>query len=137
MNKYGSKSLENLRTCHVDLQVLFEEVVKNFDNTILEGHRNQEGQDKAFEEGKTQLKWPFGKHNSFPSKAVDAIPYPIDWNDTARIHYFAGYVLGIAQRLLDEGKITHQIRWGGDWNRNHHVKDNKFDDLVHFEIVEN
>ena len=28
------------------------------------------------------------------------------------------------------------IRWGGDWDRDTEVRDNKFDDLVHFEIVE-
>ena len=26
------------------------------------------------------------------------------------------------------------LRWGGDWDMDTQVKDNKFDDLVHFEI---
>lgn len=135
MNKYGSKSLEKLKTCHIDLQILFNEVVKDFDNTILEGHRGEDAQNKAFQEGNSKLQWPHGKHNAIPSNAVDAIPYPIDWNDLPRIYYFAGYVLGVAQRLLNEGKITHKIRYGGDWNGSHQIKDNIFNDLVHFELL--
>jgi hypothetical protein len=29
-----------------------------------------------------------------------------------------------------------ELRWGGDWSMDFEVKDNRFDDLVHFEIVE-
>ena len=28
-----------------------------------------------------------------------------------------------------------EIRWGGDWDSDTQVKDNKFDDLVHFELI--
>jgi peptidoglycan LD-endopeptidase CwlK len=27
------------------------------------------------------------------------------------------------------------LRWGGDWSMDFEVRDNQFDDLVHFEIV--
>jgi len=27
-----------------------------------------------------------------------------------------------------------KIRWGGDWDMDTQTKDNKFDDLVHFEL---
>ncbi len=134
MNKYGSKSLENLRTCHPDLQKLFEIVVEYFDNTILEGHRGEKAQNAAFAEGKSKLRWPYGNHNAYPSNAVDVIPYPIDWNDRERIIYFAGFVMGVAKILKKNGVIQHDIRWGGDWNENTQLKDNSFDDLVHFEI---
>ena len=40
------------------------------------------------------------------------------------------YVLGIASQM------GLNIRWGGDWNQDTKTKDNKFDDLVHFEIKE-
>jgi len=65
-----------------------------------------------------------------PSLAVDVAPYPIDWNDRERFCYFAGYVKGIAKSLGTE------LRWGGDWDRDTQVKDNNFDDLPHFELVE-
>ena len=82
------------------------------------------------------LRWPQGKHNSMPSQAVDVAPYPINWHDRERFHYFAGYVMGVAERLRQEGKIRSYLRWGGDWSMDTQVKDNRFDDLVHFEIVE-
>jgi hypothetical protein len=29
-----------------------------------------------------------------------------------------------------------KLRWGGDWDQDTQVKDNNFDDLWHFELVE-
>ncbi len=43
--------------------------------------------------------------------------------------------MGIAQKLKDEGKMTHAIRYGGDWDRDFDITDNKFQDLVHFELI--
>lgn len=37
--------------------------------------------------------------------------------------------------LTDFGKISSEVRWGGDWNNNTELKDNSFDDLVHFELI--
>ena len=70
-----------------------------------------------------------GMHNSKPSRAVDCVPYPIDWTDRERFTLFAGFVLGVAARM----GIT--LRWGGDWNMNFEVKDNRFDDFPHFELI--
>jgi len=135
MPMFSPSSFSKLSTCHNDLQVIFFEVIKTFDCTVLEGHRNQVEQDKDFEEGKTKLKWPNGKHNATPSNAVDIAPCPLDFSDTQRFHYFAGFVMGTAQRLKDEGKVTHSLRWGGDWNRNWEVKDENFRDLCHYELM--
>jgi hypothetical protein len=41
MPKFGRKSRNQLSTCHEDLQALFEEVVKYFDCSVLEGHRGE------------------------------------------------------------------------------------------------
>ena len=84
---------------------------------------------KLFEDGKTRLKFPYGRHNANPSRAVDVVPYPIDWDDRERFHLFAGFVLGIAQSM------EINIRWGGDWNKNFEVDDNNFDDFPHFELM--
>jgi len=130
MARFGNRSTNRLKTCDQRLQELFYEVVKHFDCSIIEGHRGKEGQNKAYDEGKSKLKYPNGKHNQFPSIAVDVAPYPIDWSDRDRFHYFSGFVLGIAT------KMGLNIRWGGDWNQDTQTKDNNFDDLVHFEIKE-
>ena len=128
MAKFGKTSKSKLLTCHEDLQTVFNEVIKYVDCSILEGHRSGERQDKLFEEGKTKVKYPNGRHNASPSRAVDVAPYPIDWDDRERFHLFAGFVLGIARSM----GIT--LRWGGDWNMNFEVDDNKFDDFPHFEL---
>jgi peptidoglycan L-alanyl-D-glutamate endopeptidase CwlK len=128
MPRFSKKSLSKLETCDKRLQDLFLRVVKKFDCTIIEGHRSKDRQNKLFKEGKSKLKYPKGKHNAIPSKAVDVAPYPIDWNDRERFTYFAGYVVGIAYQM------GLKIRWGGDWDMDTQVKDNNFDDLPHFEI---
>ena len=66
-----------------------------------------------------------------PSHAVDVIAWPVDWNDRERQTYFAGHVQGIAL-FMGLG-----IRWGGDWDSDTEVKENGFDDLVHFELKGN
>jgi len=134
MPSFGKTSKERLETCHPKLQLLFNEVVKRYDCTILCGHRNQADQDKAFAEGKSKLKWPKGEHNALPSKAVDVAPYitgkDIDWNNTKQFYHFAGYVLATAEQL------GLNIRCGCDWDKDKDVDDQTFNDLVHFEIDE-
>lgn len=130
MPSLSNRSLSNLDTCDKRIRVVVLAVVNTFDCTVLEGHRDKQRQDDLFHAGKSKLMYPNGKHNLSPSLAVDLIPYPIDWNDRERMTLFAGYFLGIANSIYQQTNW----RWGGDWNRNWKVKDNIFDDLVHFEI---
>lgn len=130
MPKFGKKSLEKLNTCDKRLQLVLNEVIKTVDCSVLEGHRGEQRQNKLYDEGKTKLKFPNGRHNASPSRAVDVVPYPIDWEDRERFHLFAGFVLGIAKQL------GVNLRWGGDWNINWFVDDNNFDDFPHFELVD-
>ena len=128
MPRFGRKSKERLATCDKRLQDVFNEVIKHVDCSVLEGNRNEERQNKLFDEGKTKVKFPNGRHNSSPSLAVDITPYPVDWSDRERQTLFAGFVLGIANRM----GIT--LRWGGDWDMDFKVMDNRFDDFPHFEV---
>lgn len=129
MPKFSKRSLERLKTCHPELQKLFLEIVESFDCTILEGHRNKEKQDKAFADGKSTKKFPCSQHNRLPSRAVDVAPYPIEWDNLERFYYFAGFVRGTAYK---QG-IT--IRWGGDWDSDTKVHDQKLMDLPHYEVI--
>ena len=128
MPAFGTASMAKLQTCDQRLQKLFLEVVKHWDCTVTCGFRNQADQEAAFAAGNTKLHWPDGNHNKNPSYAVDVAPYPVDYNDINRIRVFAGFVLGVASQM------GLNIRWGGDWNQDTQVKDNTFNDLVHFEI---
>ena len=129
MPRFGSKSKKNLATCDDRLQKVFNEVIKYTDCSVLEGHRSEERQERLFKERRTKVHYPNGRHNANPSRAADVVPYPIDWHDRERFHLFAGFVLGIARGM------DIKLRWGGDWNMNFEVDDNKFDDFPHFELT--
>ena len=128
MPRFGGTSKRRLDTCEKDLQLLFNEVIKEFDCSIICGHRGEKAQNEAFERGNSKAKYPKGRHNANPSRAVDVAPYPIDWTDRDRFHYFAGYVMGLASQMGID------LIWGGDWDGDTDLKDNAFDDLVHFEL---
>ena len=129
MPKFGKRSKERLATCDERLQRVFNEVINYVDCSVLEGHRGEREQNKYFAEGKSKVQYPLGRHNAKPSRAVDVVPYPIDWDDRERFHLFAGFVLGIAYSM------DISLRWGGDWNQNFEVDDNNFDDFPHFELL--
>jgi len=130
MPKFGKRSLDNLNTCHPDLQRLFNEVIKYYDCSVLCGHRTKEEQDAAYHDGRSKVQWPNGKHNSMPSKAVDVAPYPVDWSDTRRFYMFVGIVRGIAAMM------GIKIRVGADWDGDMEVKDQNFHDLPHVELMD-
>lgn len=128
MPTFSQLSLDRLSTCHPQLQFLFLEVIKYRDCTVLVGFRNEEDQNRAFEEGKSQKRWPNGEHNKQPSEAIDVSVYPVDWRNAERNYLFAGQVLGISQRM----KIP--IRLGADWDGDGNPRNQSLHDLVHFEL---
>ena len=127
---YSRRSLARLATCDERLQRVFADVAELADTSILCGHRGEAEQRAAFEDGFSKLNWPRSKHNKTPSLAVDAAPYPVDWHDRERFCIFAGLVIAVAHRH------GVPLRWGGDWNGNLRTSDERFTDLVHFEIEE-
>lgn len=119
--RYGRSSTERLQSCDPDLILLFNEALADpacpSDITILEGHRGEERQNQMVAEGKSQLRWPRSRHNSFPSMAVDAAPYvggAISWSWP---HYYplADHIKATWARLKAEGKVHGTLSWGGDW----------------------
>lgn len=136
MPQFSRISKFRLQTCHEDLQILFNEVIKYFDCTILEGYRTKEAQEKAFKDGKSKLHYPFGKHNKNPSMAVDVAPYPLPkWKNINDFIYFGGKVLGIAEMLYAQQKINHKISYGGDWGRDGLISNDSFGDYVHYQLI--
>lgn len=126
MPQFSQTSKDQLQTCHQDLQLVFHSVIEKLDCTIVQGHRSTEEQHRLYEEGKTLVM--HSKHNDRPSRAVDVAPYPINWNDTEGFYRFAYFVLGVAHVLGVD------LRWGGDWDRDWDHEDQRFNDLVHFEL---
>lgn len=134
MPSFGKKSLEKLNELDPRLQEVLKEAIKIIDFTIVCGYRNEEDQKKAVAEGKSKVNFPNSKHNTSPSMAVDVAPYKpgvgIDWNDSKSFYYLAGIIMGIG---LAKGI---KLRYGGDFNRNGLIDDDKFKDLPHIEIDE-
>lgn len=131
MSEFGAESLRKLRTCDPRLQALFARVNAVWPCTIIEGHRGEEAQNKAFREGKSKLKWPHGNHNAYPSRAVDVLPDPVDFTARERILAFGGFVAGVAFSM------GLKLRWGSQWDgigkMNHK---GQLEDADHFEILE-
>ena len=132
MPKLGRRSKSRLKGVDPKLVNVLNEVCKYFDITVIEGLRSQERQNELVAQGKSKTK--FGKH--VWGKAVDIAPYPIDWDARDDFHYLGGFVLATATSM------GIKIRWGGDWNASslfkgqRTTKDNNFDDLVHFELLD-
>lgn len=137
--KFSVGSQQQLATVHPDLKLICSYGICFHDFKVLQGHRNEADQNKAFAEGKTKLKWPNGNHNKTPSEAVDILPFvngkAVSWSDRNAFVHFAGRFVGWAEMLYTMGEIGHLVRWGGDWDRDNDQRDNSFDDLVHFELI--
>ena len=110
MPKLGRRSLKRLKGVDPRHVSVLQKVVKYYDITVVEGLRSQERQDEMVKSGQYKNK--------------------------------IGCVLGVAAMM------GVNIRWGGDWSSPSLDKnvmmgkevrttaDNGFDDLLHFELVE-
>lgn len=128
--RFSNTSIERLSTVDIRLQQVFVEVIKIIDITIVCGHRNAKNQNMAFASGNSKKKWPDSKHNEYPSNAIDVVPYPSMWDSHRRFYYLAGIVEATASSL------GIKLRWGGNWDMDQDLDDNKFMDLGHWELVE-
>lgn len=125
MHKFSKRSLDNLATADNKLQQLFNIVIAEFDCTVIYGHRTPEAQFELFKQGREkQDGWwvkvgptvtnldgniKKSKHNYLPSKAVDVVPYPLDWND---IESFKNLAVIVKKKAKELGI---DVEWGGDW----------------------
>ncbi len=126
---YGKSSRARLDTCHPLLIELFEDLIKDYDISIICGHRTEEEQNKAVASGNSKTQYPDSKHNRLPSLGIDAALYPIIWDDHGRHYMFVGIVI---ERAMQKGI---NIRCGADWDSDFSTNDQTFNDLVHFELV--
>lgn len=136
MYRYSKRSKKNYDELHPDLQLILDHAIKVVDHSIIEGHRPIEEQLKAYNEGFSKVKR--GKHNELPSLAVDVQPYPLSKNEREKreqFYWLCGILYGIGKTLKAEGKISHDVRFGGDWDKDGDITDNGFDDLYHLELV--
>jgi hypothetical protein len=129
MYAYGKVSEAHIATLHPDLQRLLREVIKYVNISVTCGHRGEAAQEAAFYSGASEVHWPDGMHNKLPSLAVDVAPYPLDWHDEESFTLLAGIIKGIAFML------GIKIRLGIDWDGDMVVREHKFKDRPHIELV--
>lgn len=129
MPKFSASSQARLATCHPDLQAVCNELIKQYDFTVLEGHRSQAAQTAALQRGASKRTWPHSAHNKTPSLAVDIAPYPVDWDNISRFNEMIIRFDTVANMLRAEGKIASQFTYGGYWRT--------LQDWPHIEIKEN
>jgi peptidoglycan L-alanyl-D-glutamate endopeptidase CwlK len=130
--RLGKGSLSKLGECDVRLQQLAMRAIEDspHDFGITCGHRDKTEQDRCCAQGLSKTPWPTSRHNSFPSRAFDFVPFvdgKADWNN---IQAFKD----VAHHILMTGDLMGlNIRWGGDWNMNS-VEDDRFIDMPHIEL---
>ncbi|MCK5602320.1 M15 family peptidase [Candidatus Pacearchaeota archaeon] len=133
MPSFGKTSLKHLKTLHLDLQYILNEAIKTLDFYLISGHRGEEEQNKAYDEGNSKLRFPDSPHNKWPSLGGDVAPClknlpHLDWNAELDFAFLMGYL----QRIADEKGI--EVRLGCKWSKDC-IRDNKFRDLGHIELI--
>lgn len=139
-NKFSKRSLGHLEQCHPDLQKVLRLAIDHslVDFGLVESHRDEATQNDYNRRGLSKVRFPDSKHNTLPSEAVDIIIWPkSQMYDFNHLCYVAGVIQTCARVLYEDGMIDHLIRWGGNWDSDGIIlKDQSFQDLVHFELVQ-
>jgi len=141
MPSFSESSLKALSSCDMRLQEIAHAAIVVIDFKVVQGHRNQADQEKAFVEGKTKLHWPNGNHNKFPSLAMDIAPVhydtgkgDIDYEDLLAF----GRAIGVIQAIANQKGV--KLRFGADWDGDGHTvnrdKNEHLMDAPHVEIVQ-
>ncbi len=129
MFDFSKRSLENLKNVDGRLVKICNELIKEYDFTIIEGYRTQERQYELYKQGFSQLdgKTKKGKHNYSPSLAIDIIPYKKNYNAFDGSTESKLMFCELAHKFKNVAKrLNIEIIWGGDWKT--------FKDLPHFEL---
>ena len=129
MYKFSQRSLNNLMNVDEKLVLICNELIKRIDFTVIEGYRTRERQKELFNKGFSRIDGisKKGKHNYFPSRAVDIIPYkkghnPFDGSKESEDMFYE-----LAEQFKKVAKeLNIEVSWGGDWE--------SFKDLPHFQI---
>ena len=128
MPKFSNASKQRLATCHPDLQAVCNELIKQYDFSVLCGRRGEKEQNEAYKKGTSNVRFPNSAHNKTPSLAVDIAPYPIDWDNLSRFNEMIIRFDTVANMLRADGVITSEFIYGGHWTQ--------LKDWPHIEIKE-
>lgn len=84
MTKLSNVSEMRLNTCEDELIQICHRLANETDFIVTCGHRGKEDQEEAFNSGASKVHFPNSRHNSYPSEAVDIVPY---WKDEPHVRW--------------------------------------------------
>lgn len=133
MFKLGNTSLARLKGVDETLVNVVKRAIEisEIDFSVLEGLRTLTRQRELYAQGRTTpgkiVTWTL-KSKHIMGKAVDLVPYPLDWNDLGK---FDKIKKAMFQAAEEQGV---NLRWGADWNSNGKPREKGEFDSPHFEI---
>ena len=131
--KLGKTSLARLQGVDETLVNVVKRAIEisEVDFTVLEGVRTLERQRELYAQGRTEpgkiVTWTM-KSRHIEGKAVDLVPYPLDWNDLEKFNKIKDAMFQAAREL------DVNLRWGADWDGDGNYRENGEYDSPHFEI---
>lgn len=131
--KLGKTSLARLQGVDETLVNVVKRAIEisEVDFTVMEGVRTLERQRELYAQGRTApgkiVTWTM-KSRHIEGKAVDLVPYPLDWNDLEKFNKIKDAMFQAAREL------DVNLRWGADWDGDGKYREKGEYDSPHFEI---
>ena len=105
--------------------------ISEVDFTVLEGLRSLERQRELYAQGRTTpgkiVTWTMNSRH-IEGKAVDLVPYPLNWNDLEKFDKIKDAMFQAAR------EIDVNLRWGADWDGDGKYREKGEYDSPHFEL---
>ena len=93
---WSFKSKQAMETLDPKLVFLCNKLADIFDLSVLWGYRDEDQQTDIHDRG-LGLPWPTSNHNVSPSRAVDIVPFPVNWDKVDRFDEMIGAAYAIAK----------------------------------------
>lgn len=129
----GAKSLERLQGVDERLVRVVKRAIQltTQDFSVLEGVRSVARQKELYAQGRTKpgkiVTWTMrSKH--IEGKAVDLVPYPLDWNTASKFDAISKAMFAAAAEL------NVPLRWGANWDGDGKPRERGESDSPHFEV---
>jgi len=136
MFKFSSRSKERLSAVDIRLADLIEDALAvspiDFGIPLHGGLRTKEEQKALFDDRKSKFDGYLNSSKHQSGKAVDIFAYVNGKATWDKEYYYT--LAGIIWALAEIKGL--KIRWGGSWSGSFDFKDQTFNDLGHFEIID-
>ena len=105
--------------------------ISEVDFTVMEGVRTLARQRELYAQGRTApgkiVTWTMNSRH-IEGKAVDLVPYPLNWNDLEKFDKIKDAMFQAAR------EIDVNLRWGADWDGDGKYREKGEYDSPHFEL---